>query len=319
MKKVGQHTLLHAEEEILLARKVQAVIVWDNVRANLKEELGREPTAGEWGEAVGLDPLLLRRRYSQGQHAKRAMIASNLRLVVSIAKKYSCPTLTFSDLVQEGSMGLVRAVEKYDPEKGFKFSTYATWWIKQAIMRAIADQSRTIRLPVHISDLLNSINKNSRELSTKLGRDATDEEIAAHMEMEVSRVTFVKKASRPTQSIDAKFNGDNGGGTSELSLTDMLFDRNENPTQNTEIDLLRGEVDQLICTLAPREQDVIRMRFGLDSGKIKTLEEIGNVFCVTRERVRQIESRALNKLRQPYRNYKLRGYDLEEISSPTLD
>lgn len=328
LKSVGQHALLRADEEVMLARKIQICMGWELVRADLKESLHRDPTDDEWANAVGLDTALLMRRYNQGQHAKRAMVASNLRLVVSIAKRYKAPNLTFSDLMQEGSMGLVRAVEKFDAEKGFKFSTYATWWIKQAIMRAIADQSRTIRLPVHINDQLNSINKNSRELSTKLGRDATPDEVASHMEMPVNRINFIKDASRPATSMDATLNSKGGGvgsaaggggDANDMSLSDCLYDHDQSPDQNTEVDLLKGDIDQLICTLSPREQDVIRMRFGLDSGKIKTLEEIGNVFCVTRERVRQIESRALLKLKQPYRNHKLREYSITELTGKAME
>lgn len=328
LKSVGQHALLLPDEEVLLARKIQIGIHWDLVRADLKESLRRDPTNDEWANACGLDTALLMRRYTQAQHAKRAMVASNLRLVVSIAKRYKAPNLTFSDLMQEGSMGLVRAVEKFDGEKGFKFSTYATWWIKQAIMRAIADQSRTIRLPVHINDQLNSINKNTRELSTKLGRDATPDEVASHMEMPVKRINFIKDASRPAKSMESTLKGKGGGIGSqaggggdgnELTMEDCLHDHDQSPDQNTEVDLLKSDIDQLICTLSPREQDVIRMRFGLDSGKIKTLEEIGNVFCVTRERVRQIESRALLKLKQPYRNHKLREYSLLDLTGKAME
>ena len=319
---VGKHALLKAEEEVLLARKIQAMIGFEAIRDNLKETLKRDPTGQEWADAVGLPVELLQKRMLRGRHAKKAMISSNLRLVISIAKRYQNRGLSFQDLIQEGSLGLVRAVEKFDPEKGFKFSTYSTWWIKQAILRAIADQSRTIRLPVHIHDMLNRIKKCTRELTNELGRTPTDEELAARVELTPKKLRFLQDCSRPAVSMEASRQaggkrGGSSGATNEVSVADSIKDSAPCPDQVTEANMLQEDVASLVCTLSPREQDVIRMRFGLDSGKPKTLEEIGNVFCVTRERVRQIEARALHKLRQPYRNYKLREYSMNELKAPS--
>lgn len=319
LKTVSKHALLRAEEEVMLARKIQAMLGFERVKDNLKETLDRDPTWEEWAGAVGMEPAELRRKMSRGRYAKKAMISSNLRLVISIAKRYQNRGLSFQDLIQEGSLGLVRAVEKFDPEKGFKFSTYSTWWIKQAVLRAIADQSRTIRLPVHVHDMLNSIKKHTRELTEELGRTPSEEEIAARMDLTMKKLRFLRDASRPAMSMEATRQagggkkGASGGTQNEVQVADSIKDSNPCPDQITESKMLKDDVSSLVCTLSPREQDVIRMRFGLDSGKPKTLEEIGNVFCVTRERVRQIEARALHKLRQPYRNFKLREYAINEL------
>mmetsp|Transcript_44004 Transcript_44004/g.99427 ORF Transcript_44004/g.99427 Transcript_44004/m.99427 type:complete len:314 (-) Transcript_44004:147-1088(-) len=289
------------------------MIAFESVRDDLAAQLGRTPTNSEWAAAVGLDESVLQRKLMRGHHSKRAMVSSNLRLVVSIAKRYQNRGLALLDLIQEGSLGLVRAVEKFDPEKGFKLSTYATWWIKQSVLRAVADQSRTIRLPVHIHDLINSVVKNSRELSADLGREPTPVEICAKMGITMERYKFLMSVRRTPKSFEETRSGGgkkggSGGEVGEVTIENMLADEGPRPEEATEANMLKGDVERLVDTLSPREQDVIRMRFGLDSGKPKTLEEIGNVFSVTRERVRQIEARALHKLRQPYRNHKLREY-----------
>merc|ERR1711988_1736076 len=317
LKSVGKHALLRSEEEVLLARQAQSMLAFEAVRDDLATQLQRDPSSDEWAAAVGLSAAELKRKMTRGHHAKKAMISSNLRLVIHIAKRYQNRGLSFQDLIQEGSLGLVRAVEKFDPEKGVKFSTYSTWWIKQAILRAIADQSRTIRLPVHVHDLLNSIKKITRELNVELGRTPTETEIAARMDLTTKKLRFLKDCSRPAMSMEASRQaggkkGASSGSQNEVHISDSIRDAAPRPDQITESKMLKDDVEHLIRTLSPREQDVIRMRFGLDSGKPKTLEEIGNVFSVTRERVRQIEARALHKLRQPYRNHKLREYAVQE-------
>jgi RNA polymerase primary sigma factor len=293
------------------------------VQDDLAKQLGRTPTNEEWANALGMDVSGLRRTLTRGHHSKKAMISSNLRLVISIAKRYQNRGLSFQDLIQEGSLGLVRAVEKFDPEKGFKFSTYSTWWIKQSVLRSIADQSRTIRLPVHIHDQLNSIRKHQRELHTALGRQPSDTEVAEKMGLTMEKFKFLMDSSRPAVSFEESRvtggkKGGSGGDSHEVTLEASIRDSAPCPDEITEGMMLKSGVEKLVDTLSPREQDVIRMRFGLDAGKPKTLEEIGNIFSVTRERVRQIEARALHKLRQPYRNHKLREYaDVSPDGLPT--
>lgn len=316
LKSMGNHDLLTAQEEVLLARHVQLLLKWEEVRERLEIELARPPTYAEWAAAVGVDTKKLKRQIRRSQRAKAAMIESNLRLVISIAKRYTSRTNTLSvqDLCQEGSLGLVKAVEKFDPERGFRFSTYATWWIKQSVMRAIADQSRTIRLPVHIHDQLNTVRKHKRELTGKLGRQPTTEEIAEAAGITVDKLQFLWKSSRETMSFEQEIRVGGAGGSSASSgggtviLSDSITDKEHMPEEKAALSLMKDDIDRLLGTLSVREQDVIRMRFGLDDGKAKTLEEIGKRFRVTRERIRQIEARALHKLRQPYRNHQIKQY-----------
>ena len=353
LKSMATHELLRASEEIVLARQIRILLQWEEIREGLESNLERPPSYLEWCNAINesrakekefeseesaigapqtstgnqvaeasppllpdvIDVPLLKKQVRKSKKAKRAMIESNLRLVVSIAKRYQHRGLSFQDLCQEGTLGLMKATEKFDPDKGFRLSTYATWWIKQSIMRAIADQSRTIRLPVHVHDQLNAIKKTTRELSNTLGRTPTDDELATAMGLTVDKLRFLASASKPAISFEAPKNvgrkgssaglGGNGG---EVTLLDSIKDVGPSPNDLTESAMLKDDVEKLLCTLSEREQQVVKMRFGLDDGKAKTLEEIGNVFSVTRERIRQIEARALHKLRQPYRNHKLKEY-----------
>lgn len=354
LKSMGNHELLRASEEIVLARQIRILLQWEEIREGLESNLERPPSYLEWCNAINekrakemefeaeetadsdntfqvaaevtppllpdvIDVPLLKKQVRKSKKAKRAMIESNLRLVVSIAKRYQHRGLSFQDLCQEGTLGLMKATEKFDPDKGFRLSTYATWWIKQSIMRAIADQSRTIRLPVHVHDQLNAIKKNTRELSNTLGRNPTHDELATTMGMTVEKLRFLESASKPAVSFESPRNvggrakgSSAGGGASgpngDVTLLDSIKDLGPSPAELTESAMLKDDVEKLLCTLSEREQQVVKMRFGLDDGKAKTLEEIGNVFSVTRERIRQIEARALHKLRQPYRNHKLREY-----------
>ena len=320
LRRMAQIELLKPQEEILLARQIRKGLAWEAVRHELEEELGRAPTNVEWGDRLGVSVETIREELRKSARSKAAMISANLRLVVSIAKRYQYRGLTFPDLIQEGTFGLMKATEKFDPEKGFKFSTYATWWIKQSIMRAIADQSRTVRLPVHVHDFINAMKKANRDLTSQLGRAPSTEELARKLDTTVQKVEFYREASQQVVSLEqtrsiGKKGSSAGTGVSgsrkESTLNDMIKDDEPLPEDRTQAFMLKENVKDLLSTLSLREQEVVRMRFGLDDGQTKTLEEIGQVFSVTRERVRQIESRALHKLRQPYRNHKLREYNVD--------
>jgi RNA polymerase primary sigma factor len=294
---------LRADEEIELARKIADLLELERVREQLLEELDHDPKDSEWATAVDMTLPAFRHRLHIGRRAKEKMVQSNLRLVVSIAKKYMNRGLSFQDLIQEGSLGLIRAAEKFDHEKGYKFSTYATWWIRQAITRAIADQSRTIRLPVHLYETISRIKKTTKLLSQDMGRKPTEEEIATKMEMTIEKLRFIAKSAQLPISLETPI-----GKEEDSRLGDFIESDGETPEDQVSKNLLREDLESVLDTLSPREGDIIRMRFGLDDGREKTLEEIGKRFNVTRERIRQIEGEALRKLRHPNRNSILKEY-----------
>ncbi len=270
----------------------------DSVRMYLRE-IGNIPLL------TSKEEIMLAKRIEAGDElAKKKLAEANLRLVVSIAKKYIGRGLTLLDLIQEGNAGLLRAVEKFNYRKGFKFSTYATWWIRQAITRAIADQARTIRIPVHMVELINKLVRIQRQLVQELGRPPLPEEIAAEMQLPVDKVEHILKISQETVSLEAPV-----GEEEDSKLGDFIEDKdNLTPKEKAIYELLKGHVSDFLQNLAPREQKILRMRFGLDDGKTHTLEEVGNEFGVTRERIRQIEAKALEKLRKHENSDRLRDY-----------
>lgn len=273
----------------------------DSVRLYLRE-IGKIPLL----EAD--EELELAKKVVEGdQKAKNKMVESNMRLVVSIAKRYGGRGLDFLDLIQEGNTGLLRAVEKFDPDKGFKFSTYATWWIRQAITRAIADQARTIRIPVHMVETINKVLRVTRRLTQELNREPTMEEIAKEMDMEVEKVEYVMKIKQDIASLDASVGRD--GEDEDTSLGDFIEDEERvTPEDAAATQLLKEQMAVILATLSDREQKIIKMRFGIGGGRPHTLEEVGAEFSVTRERIRQIEAKALSKLRKNKDTKKLHEY-----------
>ncbi|MEA5414469.1 RNA polymerase sigma factor RpoD [Synechococcus sp. BA-132 BA5] len=303
LQEIGRIRLLRPDEEIELARKIADLLELEEKAAEFETDKGHFPDTKEWAAIFDMPLIKFRRRLMLGRRAKEKMVQSNLRLVVSIAKKYMNRGLSFQDLIQEGSLGLIRAAEKFDHEKGYKFSTYATWWIRQAITRAIADQSRTIRLPVHLYETISRIKKTTKTLSQEFGRKPTEEEIAESMEMTIEKLRFIAKSAQLPISLETPI-----GKEEDSRLGDFIEADIENPEQDVAKNLLREDLEGVLATLSPRERDVLRLRYGLDDGRMKTLEEIGQIFDVTRERIRQIEAKALRKLRHPNRNGVLKEY-----------
>jgi RNA polymerase primary sigma factor len=303
LQEIGRIRLLRPDEEIELARKIADLLELEEKAAEFEADKGHFPDTKEWAGIFDMPLIKFRRRLMLGRRAKEKMVQSNLRLVVSIAKKYMNRGLSFQDLIQEGSLGLIRAAEKFDHEKGYKFSTYATWWIRQAITRAIADQSRTIRLPVHLYETISRIKKTTKTLSQEFGRKPTEEEIAESMEMTIEKLRFIAKSAQLPISLETPI-----GKEEDSRLGDFIEADIENPEQDVAKNLLREDLEGVLATLSPRERDVLRLRYGLDDGRMKTLEEIGQIFDVTRERIRQIEAKALRKLRHPNRNGVLKEY-----------
>jgi RNA polymerase primary sigma factor len=297
LKEIGRVPLLNADEEVALARRIE--------RGTLAaERLADLSATGEIERLEFEERRRLERRVRDGEAAKAELTQANLRLVVSIAKRYVGRGMLILDLIQEGNLGLMRAVEKFDYTKGFKFSTYATWWIRQAITRAIADQARTIRIPVHMVESINKVHRSQRQLMQELEREPTVEELAVKVDMTPTRVREIMRISQDPLSLDSPV-----GEEDDSNLGDFIEDQQADaPAEIAARMMLSSAVLEALDELSDREKAVVRMRFGLDDGQARTLEEVGREFGVTRERIRQIESKTLAKLRHPHRSQKLRDY-----------
>jgi RNA polymerase primary sigma factor len=320
LREIGRENLLTAVEEIELAQMTEALRYQEAID-QLKKEGNNKPTIRQIADVLFIgdedidtdkgkefkaqfDGFMDSGKKFKMKKSRERLISSNLRLVVSIAKRYMNRGLTFSDLIQEGNMGLMRAVDKFDWRRGFKFSTYATWWIRQAITRAIADQARTIRIPVHMIETINKLKRIQRELGQKLEREPTPKEIGKAMDLEAAKVEEILKISQEPSSLQAKV-----GQEGDTALEEFIHDENSSsPEDIASYELLKTHIEEVLHSLSDREKKVLELRFGLKDNRPRTLEEVGKVFGVTRERIRQIEAKALRKLKHPSRSRKLRDY-----------
>ncbi len=301
LQEIGRYPLLTHEQEIFYGKQVQEMMQLKIKRDEKAKELDRPLTQPEWAELVGIPESELAKILQIGDRAKRKMVESNLRLVVSVAKKYQKLNMEMLDLLQEGGIGLQRAAEKFDPTKGYRFSTYSYWWIRQAMTRALSEQSRTIRLPVHMTEKLGKIKKTQRQLAIKLGRQSTIEEIADVLDLKPQQVRDCLFQARQPISLDVKI-----GSEQNTELGDLLEDHGQTPDEFATINCLKDDLEKWMLDLTPQQRHVLRLRYGLTNNQPMTLQQISNILNLTRERIRQIEKAAIKRLQQ--RQDSLNGY-----------
>ena len=293
LRDIGRVPLLSHEQEITLGRQVQDLMVLENIESDLESDLGEKPNINQFAERAGLSAIQLKKKLKCGRRAKERMVAANLRLVVSVAKKYTKRNMELLDLIQEGTIGLVRGVEKFDPTRGYKFSTYAYWWIRQGITRAIAEKSRSIRLPIHITEMLNKLKKGQRELSQELSRTPTIKELSEYVELPESDVKdLMSKAGQPV-SLETKI-----GDGEDTILLDLLSNDIDMPSEQIESDCMKGDLESLLEQLPELQNRVLRMRYGMDGDDPMSLTGIGRVLGISRDRVRNLERDGLRGLRK---------------------
>jgi len=293
LRDIGRVPLLSHEQEITLGRQVQDLMVLENIESELESDLGEKPDINLFADKAGISPLQLKKKLKSGRRAKERMVAANLRLVVSVAKKYTKRNMELLDLIQEGTIGLVRGVEKFDPTRGYKFSTYAYWWIRQGITRAIAEKSRSIRLPIHITEMLNKLKKGQRELSQELSRTPTINELSEYVELPESDVKdLMSKAGQPV-SLETKI-----GDGEDTILLDLLSNEIDMPSEQIESDCMKGDLEALLEQLPELQNRVLRMRYGMDGDDPMSLTGIGRVLGISRDRVRNLERDGLRGLRK---------------------
>jgi RNA polymerase sigma factor (sigma-70 family) len=313
-KDLVKHDLLTASSELALARQFRVGVQIKAQRAHLENQIGRAPTDAETAESLEISEVEMGMLVQKGADAKTTLVQANMRLVFHIAKYYRFRGVSYPDLVQEGTFGLMKAVDKFDPERGFRFSTYASWWIKQSVSRAIAEKSRIVRLPVHIHDMMVSISRAERQFAVANSRKPTPTELAERLALPVRKVELLVKCARDVNSMDENVYQNKGkaAGSNEVQVKDRIVSETSEPSRLNENNSLRSELRRVMQILSEREAQIVEMRFGLSDGNPMTLEEIGKFFSVTRERIRQIEARALSKMRHPLKATEMREIFLDD-------